>query len=105
MADLNTLLKFSQNQGPNIMTTNSDLLTRRNQAVARGVANMHNLYADHAENAEIWDVEGKRYIDFAGGIGVLNTGHRHAKVMAAVQAELDTAYARWQALEATAAGS
>ncbi len=89
MADLNTLLKSSQNQGPNIMTTNSDLLTRRNQAVARGVANMHNLYADHAENAEIWDVEGKRYIDFAGGIGVLNTGHRHAKVMAAVQAQME----------------
>ncbi|MCB1851344.1 MAG: 4-aminobutyrate--2-oxoglutarate transaminase [Gammaproteobacteria bacterium] len=71
------------------MTTNSDLLQRRNQAVARGVANMHNLYADHAENAEIWDVEGKRYIDFAGGIGVLNTGHRHPKVMAAVQAQME----------------
>jgi len=71
------------------MTTNSELLNRRNQAVARGVANMHNLFADHAENAEIWDVEGKRYIDFAGGIGVLNTGHRHAKVMAAVQAQMD----------------
>ncbi|MCP5417552.1 MAG: 4-aminobutyrate--2-oxoglutarate transaminase [Chromatiaceae bacterium] len=71
------------------MTTNSDLLHRRNQAVARGVANMHNLYADHAENAEIWDVEGKRYIDFAGGIGVLNTGHRHPKVMAAVQAQME----------------
>ena len=50
---------------------------------------MHNLYADHAENAEIWDVEGKRYIDFAGGIGVLNTGHRHPKVMAAVQAQME----------------
>ena len=71
------------------MTTNSELLNRRNQAVARGVANMHNLFADHAENAEIWDVEGKRYIDFAGGIGVLNTGHRHAKVMAAVQAQME----------------
>ena len=71
------------------MTTNSDLLARRNQAVARGVANMHNLYADRAENTEIWDVEGKRYIDFAGGIGVLNTGHRHAKVMAAVQAQME----------------
>ncbi|MCB1750146.1 MAG: 4-aminobutyrate--2-oxoglutarate transaminase [Gammaproteobacteria bacterium] len=71
------------------MTTNSDLLSRRNQAVARGVANMHNLFADHAENAEIWDVEGKRYIDFAGGIGVLNTGHRHARVMAAVQAQME----------------
>lgn len=50
---------------------------------------MHNIYATRAENAEVWDVEGKRYIDFAGGIGVLNTGHRHPKVMAAVQAQMD----------------
>ena len=71
------------------MTTNSELLARRNQAVARGVANMHNIYAERAENAEVWDVEGKRYIDFAGGIGVLNTGHRHPKVMAAVQAQIE----------------
>ncbi|MCB1724770.1 MAG: 4-aminobutyrate--2-oxoglutarate transaminase [Gammaproteobacteria bacterium] len=70
-------------------TSNANLLARRNQAVARGVATMHNLFADRAENAEIWDVEGKRYIDFAGGIGVLNTGHRHAKVMAAVRAQMD----------------
>ena len=71
------------------MTTNSELLSRRNQAVARGVANMHNIYAARAENAEVWDVEGKRYIDFAGGIGVLNTGHRHPKVMAAVQKQME----------------
>ena len=71
------------------MATNSDLLARRNQAVARGVANLHNIYAARAENAEVWDVEGKRYIDFAGGIGVLNTGHRHPKVMAAVQAQME----------------
>ncbi len=71
------------------MASNSDLLLRRNQAVARGVANMHNLFADRAENAEVWDVEGRRYIDFAGGIGVLNTGHRHPKVMAAVQEQME----------------
>ena len=71
------------------MTTNSELLARRNEAVARGVANMHNIYAERAENAEVWDVEGKRYIDFAGGIGVLNTGHRHPKVMAAVKEQLE----------------
>jgi 4-aminobutyrate aminotransferase/(S)-3-amino-2-methylpropionate transaminase len=68
---------------------NLDLLARRNESVARGVANMHNIYADRAENAEIWDVEGKRFIDFAGGIGVLNTGHRHTKVMAAVNEQLE----------------
>jgi 4-aminobutyrate aminotransferase len=45
-------------------------------------------FADRAENAEIWDVEGKRYIDFGGGIGVLNTGHRHPRVMAAIEAQL-----------------
>jgi 4-aminobutyrate aminotransferase/(S)-3-amino-2-methylpropionate transaminase len=47
------------------------------------------FYAAKAENAELWDVEGKRYIDFAGGIAVLNTGHRHPDVMKAVDAQLD----------------
>jgi 4-aminobutyrate aminotransferase/(S)-3-amino-2-methylpropionate transaminase len=70
------------------MSSNQDLLTRRNAAVAPGVGNMHNIYTDRAENAEMWDVEGKRYIDFAGGIAVLNTGHRHPKVMAAVADQL-----------------
>ena len=79
---------FNQAQGQAVMASNSDLQARRNAAVARGVANMHNLYAERAANAEIWDVEGKRYIDFAGGIGVLNTGHCHPKVMAAVQAQM-----------------
>jgi 4-aminobutyrate aminotransferase/(S)-3-amino-2-methylpropionate transaminase len=45
--------------------------------------------AARADNAEVWDVEGKRYIDFAGGIAVLNTGHRHPQVIAAVKAQLD----------------
>jgi 4-aminobutyrate aminotransferase / (S)-3-amino-2-methylpropionate transaminase / 5-aminovalerate transaminase len=71
------------------MTTNSELLARRNKAVPRGVAHATPVYADRAENGELWDVEGKRYIDFAGGIAVLNTGHRHPKVMAAVQAQLE----------------
>jgi 4-aminobutyrate aminotransferase / (S)-3-amino-2-methylpropionate transaminase / 5-aminovalerate transaminase len=71
------------------MTTNSDLLARRNKAVPRGVAHATQIYADRAENAELWDADGKRYIDFAGGIAVLNTGHRHPKVIAAVQAQLE----------------
>ncbi len=70
------------------MTTNADLLARRAAAVPRGVATATPVYADRAENAEIWDVEGKRYVDFAGGIAVLNTGHRHPKVVAAVEEQL-----------------
>lgn len=71
------------------MPTNSALQTRRENAIPRGIANAFPVFAARAENAEIWDVEGKRYIDFAGGIAVLNTGHRHPKVMAAVRAQLD----------------
>jgi 4-aminobutyrate aminotransferase/(S)-3-amino-2-methylpropionate transaminase len=70
------------------MTTNAELMTRREAAVPRGVGNAHPIFTAHAENAELWDVEGKRYIDFAGGIAVLNTGHRHPKVMAAVSEQL-----------------
>lgn len=70
------------------MSSNAELVTRRNKAVPRGVANIHRLFADRAENAEVWDVEGKRYIDFAGGIAVLNTGHRHPKVLRSVEQQL-----------------
>lgn len=65
------------------MTTNADLRARQNAAVAPGVAT-RNIYATRAQNAELWDVEGKRYLDFAAGIAVNNTGHRHPKVMSAV---------------------
>jgi len=70
------------------MNSNADLLARRRAAIPRGVSVATPVFADRAENAEIWDVEGKRYIDFAGGIGVLNTGHRHPKIMKAVEAQL-----------------
>lgn len=63
------------------MTTNQEWLARRQKAVPRGVATAMPIFAAHAENAELWDVEGRRYLDFAGGIAVLNTGHRHPKVM------------------------
>jgi 4-aminobutyrate aminotransferase/(S)-3-amino-2-methylpropionate transaminase len=65
------------------MTTNAELKQRQQAAVAGGVATK-SIYAAKAENAELWDVEGRRYIDFAAGIAVTNTGHRHPKVMAAV---------------------
>ncbi len=71
------------------MATNADLQTRREAAVARGVATMLPVFAARALGAELWDIEGKRYIDFAGGIGVLNTGHNHPRVVAAVAAQLD----------------
>lgn len=71
------------------MTTNADLLARRNAAVPRGVGTATPVFTDRAENARLWDVEGREYIDFAGGIAVLNTGHRHPKVIEAVRAQLD----------------
>lgn len=71
------------------MSTNKELQTRRDAAVARGLGNLLPIYVDRAENAEMWDVEGKRYIDFASGIAVLNTGHLHPRVKAAVQAQLE----------------
>lgn len=69
--------------------TNAELVSRREAAVARGVASAAPVFADRAENAELWDVEGNRYVDFAGGIAVLNTGHRHPKVIAAAKAQED----------------
>ena len=69
--------------------SNAALLARREAAVARGVASAAPIFAGRAENAELWDVEGKRYIDFAGGIAVLNTGHRHPGVIAAAKAQED----------------
>ncbi|MFZ9934951.1 MAG: 4-aminobutyrate--2-oxoglutarate transaminase [Arenimonas sp.] len=71
------------------MSNNADLQQRRVDAVARGVGNATQLFAVRAENAEIWDADGKRYIDFAGGIGVMNTGHRHPKVMTRIQKQLE----------------
>ncbi len=67
---------------------NSDLHNRRLAATPRGIGVMANFFIERALNAEVWDVEGRRYIDFAGGIAVLNTGHRHPKVEAAIAAQL-----------------
>ena len=69
--------------------TNAALMTRRRAAVARGVGQAHEIFVARGRNAELWDVEGKRYIDFAGGIAVLNTGHCHPEITDAVKAQLD----------------
>ncbi len=71
------------------MKSNESLAARRNAAVARGVSMAQPIYIERAENAELWDVEGRRYVDFAGGIAVLNTGHRHPRVLEAIQAQLE----------------
>ncbi|MDR6773732.1 4-aminobutyrate--2-oxoglutarate transaminase [Azospirillum sp. BE72] len=71
------------------MTTNQSFVARREAAVSRGISAGMPFYIDRAENAEMWDIEGKRFIDFAGGIAVLNTGHRHPKVMEAVKGQLE----------------
>jgi 4-aminobutyrate aminotransferase len=65
------------------MPTSTELKTRKAAAVPNGVSTK-GIYVAKAENSELWDVDGRRYIDFAAGIAVLNTGHRHPKVMAAV---------------------
>nr|WP_284507266.1 4-aminobutyrate--2-oxoglutarate transaminase [Caballeronia sp. ATUFL_M2_KS44] len=62
---------------------------RKNAATPRGVGIMCDFYAARAENAELWDVEGRRFIDFAAGIAVCNTGHRHPKIVEAIRAQLD----------------
>jgi len=69
--------------------SNSDVHRRRLQATPRGVGVMCDFYAVKAENATVWDQRGREYTDFSAGIAVLNTGHRHPKVMAAVQQQLE----------------
>lgn len=64
------------------------LLRQRDQFVPRGIVNAHPLVIDRAQGSELWDVDGKRYLDFVGGIGVLNVGHNHPNVVKAVQGQL-----------------
>ncbi|TFG87758.1 MAG: 4-aminobutyrate--2-oxoglutarate transaminase [Chromatiales bacterium] len=71
------------------MSSNQELHKRREQAMARGMPSQLPVYIDRAANAELWDVEGRRYIDFGTGIAVLNTGHLHAGVQAAVRKQLE----------------
>ena len=66
------------------MANNQELHQRRAAVFPRGMGAAHAIYIERAQNAELWDVEGKRYIDFGGGIAVVNTGHTHPKVTAAV---------------------
>jgi 4-aminobutyrate aminotransferase len=67
---------------------NEQLMARKAAATPRGVGVMGTFFAERAQGAELWDAEGQRYIDFAGGIAVMNVGHGHPKVVAAIEAQL-----------------
>ncbi|HFZ1060285.1 4-aminobutyrate aminotransferase [Klebsiella aerogenes] len=68
--------------------SNNEFHQRRLSATPRGVGVMCNFFAQSAQNATLTDVEGNEYIDFAAGIAVLNTGHRHPRMVAAVEQQL-----------------
>ena len=68
---------------------NNDLQNRKNKVIARGQGNVYPVFVEKAKNAEIWDVEGNRYIDFGAGIAVCNTGHSHPKIVEAVKAQVE----------------
>ena len=70
------------------LTGNDRLLALRDEHVPRGIATAHPVVAARAEGAELWDVDGKRYLDFVGGIGVLNVGHSHPRVVEAVRRQV-----------------
>lgn len=70
------------------MTTSAELHVRRYKAVPRGIGHATAIYAKRAQNAEIWSEDGKRYIDFAAGIAVVNTGHQHPRIVAAIAEQL-----------------
>ncbi len=70
------------------MSKTAELKARQAKAVPAGVASK-SIYVAKAENAELWDVDGRRFIDFAAGIAVVNTGHRHPRVVAAVARQLE----------------
>lgn len=72
----------------NASHTNAAWHQRRLDATPRGVGVYGDFFIERAKNAEFWDIEGRRFIDFAGGIAVLNTGHVHPKVQAAIAAQL-----------------
>ncbi|MEM6414806.1 MAG: 4-aminobutyrate--2-oxoglutarate transaminase [Pseudomonadota bacterium] len=74
----------------NAFVSNEALIARRDEAMPAGLPSRSGIYAARAEGAEIWDVDGKRYIDFIGGIGTLNVGHRHPKVVEAIKKQADS---------------
>jgi 4-aminobutyrate aminotransferase len=68
---------------------NGQLQQRKDDALPRGTGNLCQWYVEQAENATLRDVEGNTWIDFAGGIAVLNTGHRHPRIVKAIVDQLE----------------
>ena len=75
--------------GKNEFASNESLKARRDEACPVGLPSKSGIYTARAKGAELWDVEGKRYIDFIGGIGVLNVGHAHPKVVEAIKRQAE----------------
>jgi len=69
--------------------TNKDLQNRKDKVFARGQGNVYPVFVEKAKNAELWDVEGNRFIDFGAGIAVCNTGHSHPKIIEAVKSQIE----------------
>ena len=67
----------------------AELKALRERYVPRGITTAHPVIVDHAQGSELWDADGRRYIDFVGGIGVMNVGHNHPRVMEAVRSQLE----------------
>ena len=80
-------------KGPDIValagTSTAALLQLRASEVAAGVSNTHPIFVERAEGVRVWDSDGNEYIDFIGGIGVLNVGHSHPRIRAAVERQLE----------------
>ncbi|MFT5706174.1 MAG: 4-aminobutyrate aminotransferase/(S)-3-amino-2-methylpropionate transaminase [Oceanospirillaceae bacterium] len=72
-----------------IIMNNEQLQQRKNKVIARGQGNLYPIYVERALGSEIWDVEGKRFIDLGAGIAVCNTGHSHPKIVSAAKKQLD----------------
>src|SRR3989440_6759755 len=72
-------------------STEAELAELRAKYIPRGISSSHPITADRAKGSELWDISGKRYVDFAGGIGVMNVGHAHPRVMKAVHEQLERA--------------
>ncbi|MCU0590205.1 MAG: 4-aminobutyrate--2-oxoglutarate transaminase [Desulfobacterales bacterium] len=69
--------------------TNEALSQMRNQVISAGVSSVTPVHVESARGAIVRDVEGREYIDFGGGIGVMNIGHCHPKVVAAIKAQAE----------------
>ncbi|WP_454739168.1 4-aminobutyrate--2-oxoglutarate transaminase [Cupriavidus necator] len=72
-----------------VESKHKELAEARNRHVPRGVVTAHPIFVERAEGPHVWDADGRRYLDFVGGIGVLNVGHNHPRIVAAVKRQLE----------------